>query len=299
MTSAIHDLGYKRYVGTRRPTSTRWQVIARNQLATAWKSWWRWKLVAVLTLIPIIVAAVWIFAFSSELLRGFDKAGVAVTLANAALPSAFGWLCKIAFVASLLIGASIIAGDVQSGAFVFYFARSTRPIDYLVGKLVGYGTVIASVIAGGATIVAIMRVALSSRADLGALLDELRVVPEALGLGLFGTLAFTSISLGFSAIVGNRRYALGLWAAYYLIVGSLLTLVGAQTNVHWLEAIDITSSLSSLANHAFDMPTLLGGKFDVPIAAAIISLAGQSALAIAFVYYKLSTAQKAGVGGST
>jgi hypothetical protein len=44
---------------------------------------------------------------------------------------------------------------------------------------------------------------------------------------------------------------------------------------------------------------VLDGKFDVPTTAAAISLALQSAIALGFVYYKLSTAQKAGVGGAT
>ena len=40
----IHDLGYKRYVGSRRAVSTRWTVIMRHQIATAWAGWWRYKL---------------------------------------------------------------------------------------------------------------------------------------------------------------------------------------------------------------------------------------------------------------
>jgi len=39
----IHDLGYKRYVGSRRSIGTRWRVIMRHQIAAAWKGWWRFK----------------------------------------------------------------------------------------------------------------------------------------------------------------------------------------------------------------------------------------------------------------
>jgi hypothetical protein len=299
--SAIHDLGYKRYAGTRRATSTRWRVIARHQLSTAWKSWWRWKLVTVLTLIPIVVAAVWIFVLSDKIsgFGGARGATISITLADAALPTTFASFCSIAFVASLVMGTSIIAGDLQSGAFVFYFARSTRPIDYMLGKLVGYGAVIASVLAVGPMLVAIMRVALTTTSDTNALLDQITVVPEALGLGLVGALAYTAIPLGFSALIGNRRYALGLWVAYYFIVGNIATAFGAAGNVGWLKAIDIKNSLVALSNHAFHMPAVLDGKFDVPTTAAAISLALQSAIALGFVYYKLSTAQKAGVGGAT
>ena len=42
--AAIHDLGYQRYVGSRRPQHTRYQVIVRNLVAMSWKGWWRYKL---------------------------------------------------------------------------------------------------------------------------------------------------------------------------------------------------------------------------------------------------------------
>jgi hypothetical protein len=299
VTSAIHDLGYKRYVGTRRASSTRWRVIARQQLATAWKGWWRWKLAALLALIPAIVAAAWIFVFANEL-SSMTGGALPVTLADAALPLMFGGYCKVAFVASLTIGAAIIAGDVQSGAFVFYFARSTRPIDYLLGKLVGYGIVVASIIALGPMLVAIMRVALSGTHDTHELVHQLAVVPEALGVGLLATLAYTAIPLGFSALVKKRSHALGLWVAYYLLLGNILVVFGFAGNARWVAALDITTALTSIADTVFGMPRMIGSHaIDVPVSACVISIVVQSVVALAVVYWKLSTSQKAGVGGAT
>ena len=37
MSGQIHDLGYKRYVGTRRSQGTRWRVIMREQISNGWK----------------------------------------------------------------------------------------------------------------------------------------------------------------------------------------------------------------------------------------------------------------------
>jgi hypothetical protein len=299
MTSAIHDLGYKRYVGTRRPTSTRWRVIARQQLAAAWKSWWRWKLFIVLGLIVVGAAAFFLFVFADTVIGSLGRA-MPLTLEDLALPMTFGFFCSSAFVASLLIGATIIARDIQSGAFVFYFARSTRPGDYLLGKLVGYGGVIASVLVLGPTIVALMRVALTTTHDVGALVSQLELVPEAIGLGLFATLAYTAIPLGFSALVANRGYALGLWAAYYVIVGTIAGGAGALGKVGWVAAIDIPTALHSLANRAFHLPSIIEQRgVEVPMVAAVASIAIQSGAAIALIYWKLSRAQKAGVGGAT
>jgi hypothetical protein len=299
VSSAIHDLGYKRYVGTRRASSTRWRVIARHQLASAWKGWWRWKLAALLAVIPAIVAAVWIFLLADKLSL-LTGGRVPVTLADGALPMTFGGYCSIAFVASLTVGASIIAGDVQSGAFVFYFARSTRPIDYLAGKLVGYAIVIASIIALGPVLVAIMRVALSTTRDTHELVAHLALIPEALGVGLLATLAYTAIPLGFSALVKKRSQALGLWAAYYILVGSVLAAVGLVGGLGWLASLDVATALKAIADAVFDLPALMGPKHvGIPISACVISIVGQSALALGIVYWKLSTSQKAGVGGAT
>jgi hypothetical protein len=299
VTSAIHDLGYKRYAGTRRATSTRWRVIARHQLAAAWKSWWRWKLFAVLGVIVVGVAAVFLFVVADTIVGSLSRA-VPLTFADLALPMTFGLFCTCAFVASLLIGATIIARDMQSGAFVFYFARSTRPGDYLAGKLVGYGAVIASVLVLGPTIVAIMRVALTTTQDVGALVSQLVLVPKAIGLGLLATLAYTAIPLAFSSMVGNRGYALGLWAAYYLVVGSIAGLAGTAGNIGWVAALDIPTALHSLADRAFHMPKIIEQhSVTIPIIAAVTSIVVQSGAAIALIYWKLWRAQKAGVGGAT
>ena len=48
--AAIHDLGYQRYVGTRKPQRTRYQVIVRNLVGMSWQGWWRYKM-------PLAIAA--------------------------------------------------------------------------------------------------------------------------------------------------------------------------------------------------------------------------------------------------
>ena len=135
MTGRIHDLGYQRYVGARRSPSTRWQVITRHELANAWKTWWRYKLV-----VAFIVIATFVFggvmywgtgvASKVALLRG----GVIATV-DAALPQSMEFYCRIAFYASLTIGAATIAGDLQTGAFTFYFARSGRSTASATGDV--------------------------------------------------------------------------------------------------------------------------------------------------------------------
>ena len=143
-TGAIHDLGYKRYAGTRQDAGTRWRVIMRHQVAMAWKTWWRFKAwLGMAVLISFIAGAV-MYIFSNRMFHGMGRVGdVALTVRDVALPQSIAWYCRAAFITSLTLGATIIAGDVQSGAFTFYFARSVRPRDYVIGKLAGLGAIAA------------------------------------------------------------------------------------------------------------------------------------------------------------
>ena len=292
--STIHDLGYKRYLGTRRPSSTRWRVITRHQIATGWKTWWRYKAWLVCAVINTVVAAMFIFVATGKTFHLGH--GLATTFADFALPFSIGMFNKIGFLISLTIGAGVIAGDMQSGAFTFYFARSTRPGDYLLGKLAGYGLLIAIPTMGGPFLVACMRVGLAGYDNLSELVPQLWLLPKALAVGALSTLVYTAVPLGWSAMVSNKRYALGLWAGYYLIAGGVFTGIGMSTDTP-LAAGDLAISLNSVAGYLFDTP--IREKFMVGVTPALISIGVQAGLSIALIWYQLTTAQKAGVGGAT
>jgi len=71
------------------------------------------------------------------------------------------WYCPIGFITSLFVCASTVAGDVQSGAFTFYFARSVRPRDYVIGKLAGLTILLSLIMLAGPFLLAAVRLALS------------------------------------------------------------------------------------------------------------------------------------------
>ena len=102
---AIHDLGYKRYVGTRRPQSTRWQVITRHQLASAWKTWWRYMMwLAVAVIITIVIGAIMVVS-KSESLGDLRKAGVIVRLVDGLVFGSVQFYAWVGFLVSLTVGA--------------------------------------------------------------------------------------------------------------------------------------------------------------------------------------------------
>jgi len=290
----VHDLGYKRYVGTRRPQSTRWRVIARNQIRFAWKTFWRYKLAILLAVLNTAVFGI---------LMSNDKVKFGMSRFFAGSPedvllfmsySGFGWYDRIAFIAGLTVAAGSIAGDAQAGAFQFYFARPVRTIDYVLGKLAGFWLLFAGILIGGPLILAGIR--LGMYGDGGDALAHLGVLGKVILLGTLGALAYASVPLAISALVPNRRYALALWAAYYLVIGSIASVIGA-TSSPIVSALDISSSITAIAYWMLDIKVTVGRSL-VSLPYAIGGLVLQTGVAITIIYVQVSRARASGVGGS-
>jgi len=295
-TGQIHDLGYKRYVGSRSSVGTRWTVIMRHQLSTVWKGWWRFKPWLIAGLIATAVSGGILYFLSGTMFRmlgGFG--GQALKFADGILPLSMAWYCPIGFIVSLTICSTMVAGDVQSGAFTFYFARSVRPRDYVIGKLAGLSVLLSLIMLGGPFVLAGIRLGLSDNTD--QLITLLPVVYKALGIGALGTLIYAAVPLGFSALIANRRYAMALWAAYYLVLSTMVSQI-ARITTPAVGAIDLASALKAISFNLFDVH-LRGRDLEIPTNAALISIFGHAAVAIGLVFWRVRSAQQTGVGGSS
>jgi hypothetical protein len=298
----IHDLGYKRYVGTRRPSSTRWRVIMREQVANGWKKWWRYKLALGGAVITLCIAGGMLFFMTNDVVDTFGSMGngrgaqLVLTFADAIVPLAIPFFCRTAFILSLTLGAAIIANDTQSGAFTFYYVRSIRPRDYVFGKLAGYGLLVGSLVLVGPLLLACFRIGMSSDSD--QFVHNLSILGKVLAIGALATVAYTTVPLAISALVPNRRYALALWAAYYLIVGNIALAVGTVSKSA-LAAVDIQTSVTAMTTNLFDLTILRGHPLFFGMWPAVISLVGQSVLAIGIIWFQVSRDQRHGVGGAS
>jgi len=296
-TGQIHDLGYKRYVGSRRSVATRWRVIMRHQMATAWKTWWRFKPWFILSLLAIGISTALLYAFSGTLFRVFLRAGGAQPQFVAViLPLSLFWSNAIAFFASLFVAVPAVAGDIQSGAFTFYFARSLRPRDYVIGKLVGIAAMLSLITLLGQVVLAAARLGLSDNLD--QVVDLLPTLPKALAIGVLGTLIFSAVPLGFSALVTKRSHAMALWIAYYVVFGAMVDRLAHATNPA-IGALDLSECLRAVALELFDLR--MGGRrnMDLPVGVALISIFAHVTAALALVFWRVRSAQRTGVGGAS
>lgn len=294
-TGTIHDLGYRRYEGPRRSDGARWRVIARHQIAIAWKTWWRFKAPLGLAVITMAIAG-GMTMFASERKSSLGRAQFfAQRLIDTALPEAMIWFCRVGFLASLTLGATIIATDLQTGAFGFYFARSTRPRQYVVGKLVGLCALVAVITLAGPLVLALLRLGVAD--DFDEVKALLPILPKTLAVGALATLAYASVPLAFSSLLPNRRHALALWAAFYLIFGAMAYAL-AHVASPAIGALDLPRAVQAVAFHLFELD-FPDKDPAIPLDAALGSLLGYSAISIAVIAAQVRRAQHSGVGGAS
>ncbi|MFN0250760.1 MAG: ABC transporter permease subunit [Kofleriaceae bacterium] len=293
--SVIHDLGYKRYNGPRRAASTRWLVIAKNQIATSWKTWWRLKASVGMAVLVTFIAGGVMFILKDKTVN--DMFGnVATTFADSTLPKSIQWYTRAAFLTSLTIGAAVIASDGRSGAFTFYFARSVSPRDYVLGKLAGMIVVMAMVNLLGPFVLAVARLGLEQ--DLDGVVRMLPWIPKAIVMGLFSTLVFATVPMMFSAAFANPRHALAVWAAYYLVFGFAVSRLGRLTR-SWIGVLDISTSLDAIAIELFGLNLFRGRAGHLDPTEAMISIGGHVVIATIIIAVQVRRAHGSGVGGSS
>lgn len=289
----VHDLGYKRYVGTRRPQGTRWQVIARNQGAYAWKTWWRFKSPMLMAIIATFIAGAVMYVSQNSFIKALTSARGGVTFADGVLPIALTWYFRIAFIFSMTLTASIIATDVGSGAFTFYFARAVRVRDYVIGKLVAMFVATAALTLVGPLLLASLRVGLSENTD--EVLRTLPLLGKALIVGVLAALAYSAIPLGISSLFSKRRQAVGMWTSYYLIIGTVFLAIG-HDGPDAIAALDIPTALAAISFNLFDVK--MRGFNDISLGTAVVVLGAQIAAAIALIAYRVRASASVGVGSS-
>src|SRR5262249_50077530 len=162
----------------------------------------------------------------------------------------------------------------QSGAFTFYFARSVRPRDYVLGKLTGMLAVTGAIMFAGPLLLALARLGLSE--DTDQLIKLLPIVPKAFALGVLGTLAFATVPLAFSALIRNPRHATAMWAAYYLVIGGMMYVL-SRVMKNGIGALDIATALDALTYDWFNIVQITGRSKRVDPTMALASLLGHAA----------------------
>jgi ABC-type transport system involved in multi-copper enzyme maturation permease subunit len=295
----IYDLGYKRYEGTRRPQSTRWQAITRDLLRHGWKKWWRWKLFIGLSVVITAGLGAFLVFTKSDALGDFSSSGVVIKAVDQIVFLSFRWYMQVCFFLSLPMGAWVVSTDLRSGAFTFYFARPVRPGDYILGKLVALWLVQASVILVPLLIIAGIRIGLSSSQQ--EIIDNLGYLPKALLMGTAAALLYSSISLMFSSMFDKPWLNVLAWVGYYLLLSTILTAVALNVvKVPALGGLDPGFVIQALAVNLYDIE-LPGkqGEVDMPdLVTTLLSMGALVLVSITVSYLRIRGGYR-GIGGAS
>lgn len=292
--AAIHDLGYQRYSGTRRPQRTRYQVIVRNQMATAWKGWWRYKVPLLISLMVTVGIGVAIYVSRQEFLDQGMAGSMIRTVADSLIPQSYSYLSNASLLVCLTILSGAIARDLKAGAFEFYFSRPVRPIDYVVGRLGGAFVLLAPILLIAPIALTVYRLALT--ADVDQMVATLPWIPKAFLVGFLAIMVQASVSLAFGAITQNSRYAIAGYAAFVMIYSNIIVAIAKSTGNPDLAALDIRSATSGVASALFGLDFMFGTKAPGLLASSL-SLVGYTTVAIGIIVWRVRQAQRAGMGG--
>ncbi|MEJ7603948.1 MAG: hypothetical protein WKG01_39070 [Kofleriaceae bacterium] len=171
---------------------------------------------------------------------------------------------------------------------------ASGPITTCSGSWSGCALV-GIILIGGPLVIAGLRLGVAD--DVDQLVDLLPILLKAIVVGGTATLAYAAVPLGFSALMPNRRHALALWATYYLVFGAMVYELGKVSSGS-IAALDLPRAVQTINYALFDLK-FRSRDAQIPVAAAVASLAAHAGLAIVLVFYQVRRAQRAGVGGAS
>ena len=263
----IHDQGYRRYAGRRRPAGTAWWVIARQQISTV-LSQKRYLILLLLAWVPFVGRVVQIYlaanfqqasflATSAQLFRGFlDQQGL--------------------FVFLLIVGASgAIADDRRANALQVYLSKPLTRVEYIAGKLFAPLAFVLGVTLLPALLLLVVHVAFSG--SLTFVVQNLYLLPAivlySVVLALVGT--FTMVAL--SSLSKSRRFTALTFTGLFFFTTAMYQALQRITGSRLWALISPRDMLSEIGDAAFRIP----GTRALPLWAALLGVAVIIALSIA------------------
>ena len=255
----IHDQGYRRYAGRRRPVGTAWWVIARQQIRTV-LSQKRYLILLLLAWTPFVARVVQIYlaanfqqaaflATSAQLFRSFlDQQGL--------------------FVFLLIVGASgAVADDRRANALQVYLSKPLTRVEYIAGKLFAPLTFVLGVTLLPALLLLVVHVAFAG--SLTFVTQNLYLLPAillySLALALLGT--FTMVAL--SSLSKSRRFTALTFTGLFFFTSAMYIALQRITGSTLWALLSPRDLLTVIGDAAFRMP----GERALPLWVALLGVA--------------------------
>jgi ABC-2 type transport system permease protein len=266
----IHDQGYRRYAGRRRPHGTAWWVIARQQTLTI-MSRKRYWLLLLLAWIPFVARVVQIY-----LATNFQQAAFAEFLATT--PKLFRDFLgfQVLFVFLLLVGAAgAIADDRRANALQVYLSKPLTRVEYIAGKLCSPLIFVLGVTLLPALLLLAVHVLFSG--SLTFVVQNLYLLPAVLLYSITLALLGTFIMLALSSLSKSGRFTALMFTGMFFFTSAMYQALQRITGSGLWALMSPRDLLTVIGDAAFRMP----GPRALPLWAALLGVAVIIAVSVA------------------
>lgn len=289
MSSAIYDLGYQRYGGSRagrlHAIRTLWLYSVRAAFGMGRGEQAR--------RVPILVSAI-------VFLPALVQVGVASATGMMNFISYANYLEFTGFAIALFVAAQaaeLIVTDKQSGALALYLSRPIRATDYALAKLAALATATTVLTLGPQLVLFTARVFLPE-SPWQALKDEWAKLLPIVGGALLVSLFFAAVALALSSFAAKRAFGSAAVIAFFLLMpafASLAQVVAVGAVRRWSVMLNPITVVSGYSKWLFEIEASRRsavGRADLPGQAylwVILAVCAVSAVVLLMRYRRNET----------
>ena len=256
----IHDHGYARYAGTRRPPGQAWTVIAgagiRDMLAARpflfvlLFAWLQFFVRAVMFYLAANVPQADVIAPSPATFREFfDQQGFFV------------------FVVAVYAGTGLIANDRRVNALQIYLSKPLTRVDYIAGKLAVVMVFLALVTWAPALLLLVLQTMFTG--SLSFVREHAFLVPAITLFGFLYVLLASITVLALSSLSTSARYAGMLYAGAVIFSEAVFQTLRGATGGTTLSWVSFSASLAQVGDVIFRVEP----RYDTPWGVSLLAIA--------------------------
>jgi ABC-type transport system involved in multi-copper enzyme maturation permease subunit len=241
----IHDQGYRRYGGSRRPRGSSWLVITRAGLRTflAKRIFLGLLLMAWL---PFIVRAVQLYAAVN-----FPQASMLAPTADT-FRQFLDQQTPFVFFVTVFVGAGLIAGDRRANALQIYLSKPLARSEYVFGKFAILTTFLLAVTWLPAVLLLALQVAFAG--NFTFFRNNVYLFPAITVFSLIEVVTVSAAMLALSSLSKSGRYVAVLYAAVAFFSQAIFGVVTAATRSTALSWISYAANLAQIGDLIFRLP---------------------------------------------
>jgi ABC-2 type transport system permease protein len=255
----IHDQGYRRYAGRRRPHGYTWWVIARTGIMSMVRER-RFLALLLLAWSPFVVRAVQIYVASNVPQAAFLAA------THDTFREFLDQQAIFVFFVTIYVGAGLVANDRRANALQIYLSKPLSRVEYIVGKLVTLLVFLIGVTWLPAMLLLLLQIMFAG--NLTFLRNNLFLFPAITLFSLIQVFTSAFAMLALSSLSKSRRFVGIMYAGIIFFTAAMYNALRAMTGSSAFAWLSPEDCLDIIANAIFRARA----SYPVPVPVAFLSI---------------------------